>query len=129
MAGSWGQKEYRDLDGYVGNTKNMFAISAVFTADAANASIPDLSLADMPSAFLTDVGVVFDGTTPPNTLTVSVKDIDGLTAFTESSITASARIAASDRPSLVKGLTVACSANTTNSAKARVTLYFTNNYR
>lgn len=129
MAGSWGQIEYRDMDEYAGNTKNMFAVSAVFTADATDASIPDLDLSGLPSAFLTDIAVVVDDTTPPDTLTVTVLDIDGATAFTETGITATARVAASDRPALVRGCTVAFSANTTNSAKARVTLYFASNLR
>ena len=129
MAGSWSQIEYRDMDEYIGATKNMFAVSAVFTADASAATIPDLSLSGIPSAFLTDVGIVFDGTTHPNTLTITVKDIDGATAYTASSITATSRLSVSERPSLVRGCTASFSANGTNSAKARVTLYFASNLR
>lgn len=129
MAGSWSAVTPRGYGYKNGSFQSMFALSAVFTADASAATVPDLSLAHFETAFLTDIGVVFDGTTPPDTVTVTVKDADGLQAFQEASITASGRVVVSDRPSLAGGCSVAISGNTTNSAKARVTLYFASNPR
>jgi hypothetical protein len=129
MAGTWGERSDRCLWPYSGDSLDMFAVAREFTADASAATVPDWDLKDIPSAFLVDLGVVFDGVTPPDTLTVTVKDIDGLTVFEESGITASARVVVADRPSIIKGCVVAISANTTVSAKAKVILNFASNKR
>lgn len=128
MAGSWTTQTKDGLATAGGLPQSMFSVASTFTADAANASVPNLPIIDNPSAFLTDIGIKF-GTTAPDTVTITITDSDGLTVYTESSITASTRISISERPAVLNGCTVAISGNTTNSATAKVILYFARNTR
>ena len=128
MAGSWSEISYRSNSAKGGKSLSMYSAIAEFTADASAATVPDLPLIETEPAILTDIGVVFDGTTAPNSVTVTVKDIDGLTVFTDT-LTASGRLPCEDRPALVGGCTISISGNTTNSAKAKVVAYFATNLR
>lgn len=132
MAGSWTKVTDRGASNVSGGVHpNMAALTAVFTADAADASIPDLSLTAYPISFVTDVAVKFDGTTPPDSCTVSIKDLDGLVIHPNDSLIydTSGRYTISDRPSCVGGVTVSVEGNTTNSAKATVVVYCVLNKR
>lgn len=132
MAGSWSKVTARGLDKITGgNPLNMVALTAEFTADAANGSIPDLNLTDYPLAFITDIGVKRDATTPPNGCAILIKDVDGLTIHPEDTLSfaASGRYVITDRPSCVGGVIISVSGNTTNSAKAVVTIYCALNQR
>lgn len=132
MAGSWSRVTARgagDVAG--GRSVNMIGLSAEFTADDADASIPDLDLTDYPIAFITDIGVKFDGTTPPDACAITIKDVDGLTIHPNDtiSLTASGRYVINDRPSCIGGVTLSVASNTTNEAKAIVTVYCVLNQR
>jgi len=127
MAGSWGQYGFRGLGDYAGRPNQMFAMWREFTADAAAATVPDWDITNIASSFVADFGVVFDGTTPPDTVTLTIKDRDGLTVHEETGITASSRVALTDRPSVIGGCTISISGNTTNSAKAKVIINFASN--
>lgn len=129
MAGSWSNVEKRGEGSYAGHQNAMFAVASTFTADAAAATVPSLAITDMSSAFLFDMSVIFDGTTPPNSITIAITDIDGATVHTQSAITATGRFVIDDCPSLIGGCSVAVSGNTTNSAKAKIVLNFASNRR
>lgn len=125
MAGSWqGQTQVED-DGYAGREKGFWAARNRFTADAANGSVPDWTVTGS-TGLLMDMAVIF-GATSPNSVTVTVKDTDGLTVAS-GTVTASGRILPTDigRP-LLNGATVSISGNTTNSAIATVVLYLSRN--
>jgi len=128
MAGSWSAINFRSNGAKGASDMAMFSAVADFTADAVAATIPDLPITDINPSRITDIGVVFDGTTPPDSLTVTVKDIDGLTAWS-GTFAASGRLACDERPAILGGCTVACSGNTTNAAKAKVIAYFASNLR
>ena len=109
----------------------MFSVACSFVADSTDGSVPDLPLKHIPGAFLTDVGVVFDGDATPDAVTVTVKDTDGLECHPNDDLEfiASGRLPVSDRPSVVGGCSVAISGNTVNSAAGKVVLYFAANTR
>lgn len=119
MAGSWtsliSKQANRDLSG-------IYVIKSTFTADAANASVPTLTIPCV-AAKLLGYGVKF-GTTGPNTMTITLTDIDGVTAFTEASVTASKRNTIAAPVPIVGDLTMAITGNGTNSAVATISLYF-----
>ena len=126
MAGSWGSTTKLDEGFYGGRAKAFWEAAAEFTADAADASIPDWAITGS-TGLLCAAGAAFDDTTPPDALTLTVKDSRGVTVVT-GSLTASGRIAFDEGPqAIVGGCTVACSGNTTNSAKAVVFLVFSSN--
>jgi len=129
MAGSWGGVEGRGLRAVGGSFQSMFAVAREFTADAADASVPDWEILDQNPAFLADIGVVFDAdVAPSNTLTIIIEDIDGL-RVAEEVFTASGRKVLTNRPSVIGGCTVSVGENAVNSAKAKVILNFANNLR
>jgi len=129
MAGSWSNIEKRGEGSYAGHQNAMFAVASTFTADAAAATVPSLAITDMSPAFLADMSVIFDGTTPPDSATIVITDIDGATVYTETAIAATGRFVIDDRPSLIGGCNIAVSGNTTNSAKAKIVLNFASNRR
>lgn len=119
MAGSWTtlitKQANRDLTG-------LYVIKSTFTADAANASVPTLTIPCISAKFL-GYGVKF-GATGPNTITITLTDIDGVTAFTEASVTASKRNTVSAPVPVIGDLVMAITGNGTNSAVATISLYF-----
>lgn len=132
MPGSWGSVSSVGTEVASNSPPSMFALSSLFTADAAAATVPvNSAFLNYPTAFLTDVGIVFDGTTPPDSVTIQIKDSFGLVVHPNDTLTftASGRCVLTDRPCCVGGVTVTITGNTTNSAKARVVLYFAMNSR
>jgi hypothetical protein len=125
MAGSWGVETRIDDGAYGGSVQSVFAVKSSFLADAADGSVPAWAITQ-PSAFLVGVGVVFGGVTPPDTLTVTIKDADGLEIYSEVFI-ASGRGDISAPIPVVANCTVELSGNSTNSATGTVILYFVNN--
>lgn len=119
MPGSWttliSKQANRDLGG-------LYIIKSTFTADATDASIPTLTIPCVAAKFL-GYGVKF-GATGPNTMTITLTDTDGVTAFTEASVTASKRNTVSAPVPIVGDLTMAITGNDTNSAVATIILYF-----
>lgn len=68
--------------------------------------------------------VVFDGTTPPDSILVTIKTIDGQPVYTQpAAITASTYVALPDRPAIAGGITATFTTNTTNAAIAKVIFY------
>ena len=113
----------------LGNGVPVGGIAVDVTADSANHTIPDWSpatdarLADL-TKYISAVRVLFDGTTPPNTLTVTVKDGIGVT-IASGTLTASGSIDLGGSPiPTAGGLTVSFSGNTTNSAKFTIGILF-----
>lgn len=126
MAGSWSGITKTEEGFYGGRALAFWAAESAFTADAGAATIPDLAVAGS-TGLLCAAGAVFDGTTPPDSLTLTVKDKYGTTVVT-GTLAATGRIAFDDGPqAIVGGCTVSCSGNTTNSAKATVFLIFSSN--
>ena len=99
-----------------------------FTADAADGLIPSHEFSKV-SGGLLGFTVVFDGTTPPNSLTILPQTVDGvsLAGFFDSLIfTASGQVLTSNGSPIpvAGGLTLVLSGNTTNSAKAKIIALF-----
>ncbi|MBU1567729.1 MAG: hypothetical protein KJ630_19155 [Proteobacteria bacterium] len=94
---------------------------AVFTDDASTADdIPDCDIATS-GGHLSGVGVVF-GTTAPDTVTITVKDSDGMT-LASGTLTATGRLESFAPAPFVGALTVSVSGNSTLSATGTVILY------
>ena len=93
------------------------------TADAADGSFPSVLFDTGFGGILMDVSVVFDGTTPPNALTWSLKDAYGLVIASGTSITASTSRGVLDSNMPTRGGSLVCTGNSTNSAKVKVVLY------
>jgi hypothetical protein len=127
MAGSWaGQVISHDAAPYAGKFRAFFDIHNTFTADDSNASVPAWTLSGEPG-LLMEVGIVFDGVTPPDAATVKVKDKYGLDVVSVA-FTASGRAALEDGArAIAGGGSVEVSNNTTNSAVATVILYCSSN--
>lgn len=119
MAGSWtsltSKQANRDLSG-------LYVIKSTFTADAANASVPTLTIPCIAAKFL-GYGIKFGGTAP-NTVTTTLTDDDGVVAFTEAGVIASKRNTLSAPVPVIGNLTLAITGNVTNSAVATMSLYF-----
>lgn len=128
MAGSWGDVEKVGVAAYCGPSQNMFAVKRGFTADSSDATVPKWVIDDISPSFLSDIGVVFDSVTPPNEVTITVNDIDGLQVC-QGTFTQSERGTFEGRPSVVGGCEVVITGNTINGAKAKIILNFANNLR
>lgn len=122
MAGSWETEETRH--GQIeGSLNTPYGVARSFTADASDGSVPDEVIESLGGSIMC-LAVAFDGTTPPNSCTVSLVDEDGITIATTGAITASGRTYFDDGLIPVAGnVTITVSGNTTNSAKATVTTY------
>ena len=123
MAGTWSPGvEYRS-----GNLNNAYSrpigVVKSFTADAADHTIPDVTVEDI-SGLLTGIDVEFDADTPPNSLIVVIKSIGGITLVTGTALTASGRIPVSPPVDICGGYKVSCSDNTTNGAKGSIVCLF-----
>ena len=127
MAGIWGDVEKVGVAAYCGAFQAMFALKREFTA-AADGSVDDWVVDEVKPAFLADIGVVFDAVTPPDTVTITIKDIDGLQVY-QNIFSGSERLTIDERPSLIGGAIISISGNSTNGAKAKVVLNFANNLR
>ena len=127
MAGIWGDVEKVGVAAYCGAFQTMFALKRQFTAGA-DGSVDDWKVDDVRPAFLADIGVVFDAVTPPDTVTITIKDIDGLQVY-QNIFSGSERLTIDERPSLIGGAIISISGNSTNGAKAKVVLNFANNLR
>jgi hypothetical protein len=80
MAGTW--TAVTDRDGYVaGAYKQPRGLGYECTADAAAATIPDLTLTKL-SGWLCAIDVLFDATTAVDSLTITPKTIDGVDMVT-----------------------------------------------
>lgn len=128
MAGEWGEIEKKGVAAYCGAFQTMFSLKRTFIADLSNASVPDWKIDDVRPAFLADIGVVFDAVTPPNAVTITIKDVDGLQVY-QNIFGGSERLTIDERPSLIDGAIISISGNSTNGAKAKVVLNFANNLR
>ena len=112
------------VTGSASNMQQNVQVKHVFTfSDGATAgTIPVYTVSPAPTGLLMGIGVVF-GATAPNTLTVTVKDADGLTIAT-GTVTASSRIELLAPVPFVEGMTVTLSGNTTVNALGTVALYW-----
>jgi hypothetical protein len=127
--GTWGQRENRNMDAHAGNQRAIFSVARTFTASSTDASVPNWVITDIDPALLADFGVVFDGVTPPDAVTINILDVDGLAVATATGVSSSGRTSLATKPSLVGGCTVQVSGNTTNSAVCKVILNFLSNRR
>jgi len=115
-----------------GRLGTTFAIVRTFTADASAATIPnwpaptDFDIANF-SGCISSVEVVFDGTTPPDSLIVDLHTKHGtsLAGFPATALTASgwAKAAGTTPVCVSGGLYGDFTNNTTNSAIATVIIY------
>jgi hypothetical protein len=113
--------------GYMDNSLNSLrAYEFDFTADAADASFPVASLSSfgVVAGNIVDVGVIFDGTTPPSALTLSIADGYGAVFYSAAALAATqARGLLSQVVPTVNGVSVTPTGNATNSAKAKIIVY------
>jgi len=128
MAGSWAEVQKVGVAAYCGANQSMFSLKRSFIADATDASIPNWLIDDVRPSFLADIGIVFDSSSPPDNLVVTVKDVDGLQVY-QGTFTESQRVMIEERPSLIGGGEIIITGNTTNNSKAKVVLNFANNLR
>jgi hypothetical protein len=112
-------------DSVEGGTTKLFKKSLTFNAGTPAADLAATSVGTSLSGFLSAVRVLF-GTTPPDSITVTLKDADGHTLAT-GTLTASGEIDLDgETPVFVNGLSVAVAGNTTDGATALISLlYFT----
>jgi len=123
MAGSWpAAATLVKPDFYAGHTRGIAELSRSFTADAANGSVPDWTFTG-DFSYLVGARVLF-GTPGPNALVVAIKDSNGITVLTSSSLTGSGVIAITKDIPFITGGTVSISGNSTNGAIAKIVLYF-----
>ena len=107
-----------------GKINTLKTLEVSFTADASTGAFPVFSMPSDLGGIVMDTSVVFDGTTPPNALTFTIRDGYGLTIDTATGITASTtRGRLSQNTPFANGGTITLSGNTTNSAKVKVILY------
>lgn len=107
-----------------GSLNPQVAYEVNFTADASNAAFVNGSVPSNVAGLIDDIGIIFDGTTPPNTVTISITDGYGRVVYSASSITATQAKGLVDVPvPIVNGLSIALSANTTNSAKVKIIVF------
>jgi hypothetical protein len=118
MAGSWADLKYRQGQ-LAGLSVAPVGLEKEFTADADAATIPTVSVPDE-SGFLVGIEVVADDTTPFDSLIVDFQSIDGISLNLAAAITASDRIEIDPAVPFVGGYKLACTNNTTNSAKAKI---------
>lgn len=122
MSGSWG--DATEYTAHINNVwKPTIGYAYEFTADSSDGSVPDKTTAPMAGA-LAAVAIVFDGTTAPNSVTLTVADALGATIVTDT-VTATGYLDL-DKPMvfLPGALTISVSGNTTSSAKAKISLVF-----
>ena len=128
MAGSWAGENIDKSGFYAGSSRVITELSNEFTADASAATVPDWTFAH-DCSFLFGFGAVFDGTTPPDAINITVKDQNGLTVATAAAVASSGRQSLTNPVPLINGGTISIDGNTTNSAKAKIVLYVAPNYR
>lgn len=102
---------------------SVFRLPVAFADDATPGTFADYDLPtdNVTGGFVARVSVVF-GTTAPDTLTVTVKDSDGVTLVTET-LTATGSLTIDSPIPFVGELTLALSGNTTASATGTVVFY------
>ena len=124
MSGAWSGSYW------IGNQAQPAGIVNSFTADSSAHTIPDWdkmiddNLKNL-SRIISAVRVLFDGTTPPNSLTVTVKDGIGVT-IASGTLTATGIISMDTPVQTAGGMSVTLTGNTTNSAEGTVELLFLN---
>ena len=113
--------------GYIDNSLNSLrAYEFDFTADSADASFPVATLSSfgVVAGNIVDVAVIFDGTTAPDSLDVSITDGYGAVIYSAANLTATQlRGLLSQIIPTVNGATVTLSGNAVNSAKVKIILY------
>jgi hypothetical protein len=116
--GTWADLEYRrgQLDG---ESTEPIGLVKEFTASADLATIPTETVQNE-TGFLVGIEVVADETTPFDSLVVNFQSVDGISLYLAAAITASDRIEIDPAVPFVGGYKLACSNNTTNSAKAKI---------
>lgn len=120
MAGS---HSYSIRHCYIGGKLNPVKVFEVsFIADVADASFPVFNMPADLGGILLDTSVAFDGVTPPDTLTFSIKDGYGLT-MDSGTILASTTKSRLPQNLLFRSGSVTLTGNTTNSAKVKVIFY------
>lgn len=124
MAGSW--TSFSHDNGMTSGQRSLIEkYSAIFNADASDASIPSTSCL-IKGAFLSGFGALFDGTTPPDSLEITLTDEDGLVIAT-ATLSASGRGTLSTPVPIINEVNIALAGNTVNGAKGTIFLYTLNN--
>lgn len=119
MAGTWTEVTHRK--GFIaGAYARPRGLGYECTADASDASIPDLALEDV-AGWLCAIDVVFDADTAVDSLTIMAKTVDGVDmAASATVLTATGRIVFSPPVPFTGGLIIDPGAtNTVNSGKAK----------
>ena len=118
MPGSWSDLSFRKgpLDKAYSRP---IGLVKTFTADAADASVPADELIPDVSGLLAAIDVEF-GSPAPNSVTVEVKTVGGISLKTSAALTASGRIEVDPALPFAGGLKLKITTNTTNSAKASI---------
>lgn len=120
MAGTW--SSVTSSRGQVnGQPSDVHERSKTFIDDDTTVSIPD-TVFDAISGFLVGARVAF-GTTPPDTITLTIKDKNGV-ELTSGTFTAAGLFEITSPIPFSEGLTISGTGNTTVSAEATIYLYF-----
>jgi len=126
MAGRWILRDKRvTVDKLTKEVQSPQGIVYDFVADSSDGSVPDLIINDM-SGFLCGVDYIPDETTPPDSLDISVQQIDGIErasgTFAEAGF-----LEPTDGQYVpfAGGLVVSLSGNTTNSAGGKIIILVT----
>ena len=122
MAGSWLQLE-SDKGSLNSAYSRPMGLRYEFTADAANGSIPDLTVEG--AGFVFGIDVKFDATTTPNELTLTMKTKYDNAQWSPAKLTASGFLKPDSPESVPNGfvLTAAQTAVATNGAKGVLTVH------
>lgn len=123
MAGSWAQLA-SDKGRLNSGRSYPIGLRYEFTADAADGTIPDLEISGV-GGYIFGIDIVFDGTTPPNELTLVQKTKYGNTQWSPTKSTASGWVQPSAPVSVPSGciISAAQTAAATNSAKGVLTIH------
>lgn len=108
----------------IGTQTKLFKKTLAFSAGATAADLDETSLGTAFSGFLSAVRVLF-GSTSPDSLTVTINDVDGHTLVTET-LTASGSLYIEGTPVFVNGLTITIEGNTVNAATADISIIYFN---
>ena len=105
-----------------GTNKSSHGVEYEVTASASDASIAEEATISLSGA-LADVLVVFDGTIPPNSLSVKIEDSLGGEVMAATVFTATGYAQPTNVQVFLPGpLNIVCTGNSTNSAKAKIIL-------
>ena len=95
-----------------------------FTADDATAAVPTLTVPSL-TGYISAIDVEFDGTPPPDSVTLAITSANNTPILTSAALTAAGRVTTTGGAQIpvAGGFKIAVTTNTTNSAKFKLIVY------